>query len=412
VSIAAARRQRTALYLSIAGLLVMVAAVSTISARDPAGVPYRVVMVMAVAAASMCLPWQAVLPLAVGFWLGPNAARGALEDNVLFGTNMMLELPGLVGVGLFAHLARRSLALLENEHLLLGSQGEIAQGIDPDTGVFCETKLRPAIDAELSRSRRFGRTFALVLIGVDQMRQKFDYRNAADWDASFSATAQLLKGTRANIDRVYRYGPASFAMVLPESGPKEVNGMIRRLRRVARRAKPAEGEPGGPLPVHFGATFFPHCATTTEDLLKRAEVALRIADGNANRVHLDGAEAPEMPPVETLRHGEPPTAAQASGAEPAADDWEVGFAAPRAQEPTAVHAVQAPKFAVDTVEREWNAEAPLTVLRGPHLIAEGDGPGAEGDEEQQAPLDESLANALRQLDGTLSLIRSLKERAA
>ncbi|HWO72463.1 MAG TPA: diguanylate cyclase, partial [Dehalococcoidia bacterium] len=226
---------------------------------------------------------------------------------------------------------------------------------------------------------------------------------------SFAATAQLLKGTRANIDRVYRYGPASFAMVLPESGPKEVNGMIRRLRRVARRAKPAEGEPGGPLPVYFGATFFPQCATTTEDLLKRAEVALRIADGTANRVQFDGAEAPEMPPVESLRHNEQPSEASDDASAETAGRPEADAAL--VPDSPAVHAVQAPKFAVDSVEREWNAEAPLTVLRSPRLqdalnsLVEKKGSDLE-------LLDESLANALRHLDTTLNLIRSLKKRAA
>lgn len=405
----ATRKQRAALFLSIAGLLVMVAAVSAVSARDPSGVSWRVGMIMAVAAASMCLPWQALPFVAIGLWLGPNAARSVLEGSGLFEANMMLELPGLAGVAVFAHLARLSLRLLEEAHIRLASESEIAQGIDPETGVFCESRLRPAVEAELSRSRRFGRTFALVLIGIDQMRQKFDYRDAAAWKASFAATAQLLKGTRANIDRVYRYGPASFAMVLPESGPKEVNGMIRRLRRVARRAKPAEGEPGGPLPVYFGATFFPQCATTTEDLLKRAEVALRIADGNANRVQFDGAEAPEMPPVESLRHNDQPLEASddASAETAARPEADAGLV----PDSPAVHAVQAPKFAVDSVEREWNAEAPLTVLRSPGLqdasnsLVEKKGSDLE-------LLDESLANALRQLDTTLSLIRSLKERVA
>jgi hypothetical protein len=53
--------------------------------------------------------------------------------------------------------------------------------------------------------------------------------------------------------------------------------------------------------VHFGATFFPDCATTVDDLLRRAEVALRIAASNTTRYQLDSAEAPEMPPAESLR---------------------------------------------------------------------------------------------------------------
>ena len=55
------------------------------------------------------------------------------------------------------------------------------------------------------------------------------------------------------------------------------------------------------MPIQFGATFFPQCATTTDDLIRRAEVALRIADRNIDRLQLDSAEAPSPPAPETLR---------------------------------------------------------------------------------------------------------------
>jgi diguanylate cyclase (GGDEF)-like protein len=173
--------------------------------------------------------------------------------------------------------------------------------MDPATGVFDERMLRPALEMEVARGRRFNRNFAFVLVGIDAMRQRFDYRDEEAWEASFIATAKMLRGTRNNVDRVYRYGMNSFALVLPESGAKDVQGLVRRLSRTARRSSPAEGEPGGPLPCHYGATFFPQAATTTEDLLRRAEVALRLAESNPTRVQLDGAEAREMAAPETLR---------------------------------------------------------------------------------------------------------------
>jgi len=299
MSIAAARQKRAALYLSICGLLLMVAAVSAVSARDPSGVSLRVGMVLMTLGAALWLPLPALLPAALVIWLAPNAARSFMEDEALFGTNMMLELPGLLGLAAFASLVRRALKSLEEETLLLGALGD-ELGIDAETGVYEARLLRPSLDGELVRSRRFGRDFALVLVGIDPLRQKFDYRNEAVWQASFAATAQLLKTTRA-YDRVFRYEASGFAVLLPEAGPREVIGLVSRLRGAARRQKPAEGEPGGPLPIQFGATFFPQCATTTDDLIRRAEVALRIADRNIDRLQLDSAEAPSPPAPETLR---------------------------------------------------------------------------------------------------------------
>lgn len=494
MSISVARKKRTALYFSIAGLMIMVAAISAISARDPDGITVRTGMILITVGAAMWLPWQALLPAAIAVWLGPNLGRNLVDDYVLFGTNMMLELPGLLGLAAVSSIARISLRDLEQENLMLGMNAESA-GIDPVTGVFEESQLRSAIEAELSRSRRFGRTFALVLVGIDEMRQRFDYRDEEVWQASFASTADLLRGTRANVDRVYRFGPAGFALILPESGPKEVSGLVKRLRRVARKVKPAEGEPGGPLPAHYGATFYPTCATATADLLRRAEIALRLSDNNATRIQLDGAEAPEMPPVETLRQAGPETAppapvlktettaasalhvveAPAAEIEPEATpvvveelipatetaseapepvlatvEEETGTPEPEPAEfptpqllyaaeereeqaveseehadysthpdaievdeepPIEVFAYRAPEPAVDVYNNYWQAEAPLSVIRrpqpAPRLVALNGGAA-----KQQEAVDRTISDTLKQLDDTLELIRSLKQRSA
>ena len=72
MSLVVARKKRTALFLSIAGLLIMAAAVSAVSARDPDGVTLRVAMVMMTVGAALWLPWQALAPAALLIWLGPN----------------------------------------------------------------------------------------------------------------------------------------------------------------------------------------------------------------------------------------------------------------------------------------------------------------------------------------------------
>jgi diguanylate cyclase (GGDEF)-like protein len=415
------RRKRSALILSIVGLMLMVSAVSTISVWDPDGVTLRIGMVLVTVGAAMWLPWQALIPGVLVVWLAPNIGRSLMDDYELFNTNMLLELPGLAGLGAFSCFARAALRQLEEEQLSLGLSE--ASKLDPKTGVYEESLLRDSINAELSRSRRFGRTFALVLVGIDEMRQRFDYRDEATWEASFAATAELLRGTRHNVDSVYRFGPAGFAMVLPESGPNEVNGMVRRLRRVGRKARPPEGEAGGPLPAFFGATFFPACATTTDDLLRRAEVALRIADKNANRIQLDSAEAPEMLPAEEMRQPEP---AFLEG-----EDEESSEAIPLApgvwygpedgdrietdeQPPLEVYALQAPEPAVDAYAPSWQSEAPLSVLPRPHprpILVALDG-GQTARESVPSATAASIDDTLRRLQQTLELIRSLKHRSA
>src|SRR5690606_25106726 len=81
-------RGHAALYLSIFGVLLMVAAVSAISARDTSGVGVRAGMILLTAGASLLLPWQLVLPALLACWFGPNAVRSAVDGYELFNTEM------------------------------------------------------------------------------------------------------------------------------------------------------------------------------------------------------------------------------------------------------------------------------------------------------------------------------------
>ncbi|HLF71715.1 MAG TPA: diguanylate cyclase [Dehalococcoidia bacterium] len=304
MSLAVARQKRAALHFAVLGALLAVGAVSVISARDQDGVMLRVGMVLLVLGAAMWLGWFSSVLAGALIWLLPNLLRSFLADTPLFGMTMMLELPGVLALAACANLARHYLQVLEEEALLMGRTGEELAGFDELTGSFDQRLLAQAVEFELARSRRFNRDFALVLVGLDPLRQKFDYRDPAIHAASFTATAQLLGNTRKHIDRLYRYGKDGFALILPESNERDVSGLTKRLRGLARRATPREGEPGGPMPVNFGASFFPNCATTADDLLRRANVALKIAEGKPDRVYLDSADAADAPPPETLRRPE------------------------------------------------------------------------------------------------------------
>lgn len=415
MSFLAARRKRNALYYSIAGLVLMAAAVMSISARDTSGVGLRAGMVMLSTGAAFLLPWQLVIPATLVIWLGPNYVR-SLDGDALFGANMLLELPSLLGLSAFSLAVRNSVHRLEEEHLAIGAAGEGA--IDPSTGVYEERALRPALQAELSRSHRFNRPFALVLVGIDEKHQRFGYRDDEEWQTSHRATAALLRRTRNHIDRVYLHGQNGFALILPESGEREVTGLVRRLRKIATNTKPREGQPGGPLPVAFGATFFPACAATVDDLMRRAEIALRIGLRNSNRLQLDGAEAPMMAPPETMRqpqalHEAEPSYSPTSVPENISDAW-VAEPVQRRAPPVALTLVPTEDL-VTAVRQET-----------------GDVPGAEPAPSEttqpqaasvmklaavpvEAPSelnDEELTQLLGRLDETLGLIRELRAQAS
>lgn len=178
--------------------------------------------------------------------------------------------------------------------------GNSSPAEETESGIFAQAALLPALEVEIARSRRFNHEFALVMASVDEISRKFDYRRPEERAAAAAATARLLRTTRYNVDKVYRFGESTFAILLPESGPEAVEGMVRRVRRLARMAKPGDHARPGPLPLFFGATFFPSCANDSHKLLDRASLSLGLAAKSAERLHLDGAEVPRPAP-ETLR---------------------------------------------------------------------------------------------------------------
>src|SRR5512135_1614827 len=94
-----AKRKRSQFYLNVGGLLIMVAAVIAVSARDPSGVSFRIGMVLMTVGAASLLPRRTTALLATVFiWLLPNLARVSLQNVDLFNVNMLLELPPLLGI--------------------------------------------------------------------------------------------------------------------------------------------------------------------------------------------------------------------------------------------------------------------------------------------------------------------------
>src|SRR5262245_54927526 len=138
MSIVIARKRRTALYLSICGLLLMFAAVTAISARHPAGFWLRGGDAMVVAGIAIWRPLPALIPAVLIVWLGPNLIRANTDNLELFRTDVLLELPALALLATFSAFARRSLRDLEEEDVLLGTTNDDMIGIDKDTGVYEE----------------------------------------------------------------------------------------------------------------------------------------------------------------------------------------------------------------------------------------------------------------------------------
>jgi diguanylate cyclase (GGDEF)-like protein/PAS domain S-box-containing protein len=140
---------------------------------------------------------------------------------------------------------------------------------DPLTGLANYRKLIDVLDAEIRRSGRTGRSFAVLLLDLDGLKQINDIHGHLVGSRALCRLAEVLRADCRSIDTAARYGGDEFAIVMPEAGAKAAEQIARRIcERVAN-----DGEQP-PFSVSVGSAVYPQDGETIEILLGAADCAL------------------------------------------------------------------------------------------------------------------------------------------
>ena len=171
-----------------------------------------------------------------------------------------------------------ALMVREYRRRLFDAEEELAQfrAVDPVTGAGTYSQLKASLDAELARSRRYGRPAACLMFGFD------DYaglRYKLGRDACDAYLTRLFQGVSSCLrlaDRLFRIDSDEFVLLLPETALPGGRLVAQRILDVMKDIV-ADG-PNGPLgvTVRCGAGVFPsELARTSEDLLREANKSYR-----------------------------------------------------------------------------------------------------------------------------------------
>src|SRR6266704_3097682 len=140
---------------------------------------------------------------------------------------------------------------------------------DPLTGLSNYRQLAHALDAEIRRSSRTDRPFAVVLMDLDGLKKVNERYGHLVGSMALRRVAEALLGSCRGIDTAARFGGDEFALVLPETGDAAAWHVARRVAdRVAR-----DGEQP-PLSVSVGVAVHPRDGATLEALLNAADRSL------------------------------------------------------------------------------------------------------------------------------------------
>jgi diguanylate cyclase (GGDEF)-like protein len=159
-----------------------------------------------------------------------------------------------------------------------GHEVELRQipAIDELTGLANYRGLSETVETEIKRSKRSGRDFAVLVFGLNGMRQINGGFGHLAGDRALCRLAHIFRFSCRLIDTAARYGDDKFAVILPESGASAAEIVERRIcdRLSADRVEPL-------LSVSVGIAVYPADGKTLDILFQAAVCALDKRKGRA-----------------------------------------------------------------------------------------------------------------------------------
>ena len=166
--------------------------------------------------------------------------------------------------------------LLDNAQLF--DQVSHLASSDPLTGLANHRRLVEVLETEIQRSRRTGRSFAVLLFDLDGLKKINDRYGHLTGSRAIKRLGVALRGSSRTIDTAARYGGDEFALVLPESGRHEARHAAARICEQLYR----DGQE--PLiSASVGQAVYPADGTTLDELLGAADRGLYKMKGRGQK---------------------------------------------------------------------------------------------------------------------------------
>jgi len=166
-------------------------------------------------------------------------------------------------------LRARTRTLLELKQYLDSCQEEAFT--DHLTGLANRRRFERQLEREVARTERYGHSFCLLLIDIDNFKEVNDTHGHDAGDEALRRVANVIQSGTRGIDTGARIGGDEFAIILPETNLARGLEVAERLR--ASIAALDFGS-AGRITASLGVAELPACARTGEELRAAADIAL------------------------------------------------------------------------------------------------------------------------------------------
>jgi diguanylate cyclase (GGDEF)-like protein len=140
-------------------------------------------------------------------------------------------------------------------------------GRDPLTGAANRRTFEEELGRELARHRRTGAPFALIVIDLDDLKQRNDHYGHAAGDDALIGLTRACQHTLRDTDLLARVGGDEFAVLLPGSSQLGASTLAARLREAVESI----AAHNGPLRISIGSASAEHGKLSSEAIMAAAD---------------------------------------------------------------------------------------------------------------------------------------------
>jgi diguanylate cyclase (GGDEF)-like protein/putative nucleotidyltransferase with HDIG domain len=162
--------------------------------------------------------------------------------------------------------------------------------VDALTRIASHRVFQDRLAHECDRAYRFGDTFTLLMLDLDNFRPINERHGHRVGDRVLLELSRKFRGQLRDIDLVARFGGDQFAMILPHTFEKGGVEVAERLRRaIAAWVFPVSTSADVRLTLSIGMCSYPQDGISPSEMIDAAEKALAFAKAlGGNQVHLAG----------------------------------------------------------------------------------------------------------------------------